>query len=126
MSVSKLLQDQFSFTMAISYMIQFSASIGIRLTLGEGYIGDSIDKPHEDTPHLRHGFHFKRLAQDFNAFRVTMDEMGVPSEATLLKATEDYEALGEYWEQLGGTWGGRFSRPDGGHFSWGEGKRHGK
>ncbi|RAP72898.1 D-alanyl-D-alanine carboxypeptidase family protein [Candidatus Erwinia dacicola] len=29
-----------------------------------------------------------------------------------------YLPLGEYWESLGGTWGGRFkSRPDGNHFS---------
>ncbi|MFQ9337054.1 MAG: M15 family metallopeptidase [Varibaculum sp.] len=32
--------------------------------------------------------------------------------------TEDYLPLGEYWESLGGAWGGRFkSRPDGNHFS---------
>ncbi|HAO1973206.1 TPA: M15 family peptidase, partial [Escherichia coli] len=24
---------------------------------------------------------------------------------------------GEYWESIGGTWGGRFSRADGNHFS---------
>lgn len=28
-----------------------------------------------------------------------------------------YTPLGEYWESLGGTWGGRFTRPDGNHFS---------
>lgn len=33
------------------------------------------------------------------------------------KTTEAYRPLGEYWESLGGTWGGRFSTPDGDHFS---------
>lgn len=32
-----------------------------------------------------------------------------------LTDTEDYKELGEYWESIGGTWGGRFR--DGGHFS---------
>lgn len=33
--------------------------------------------------------------------------------------TEDYRALGEYWESLHTLcrWGGRFSHPDGNHFS---------
>ncbi|MGO3686517.1 MAG: M15 family metallopeptidase, partial [Proteus vulgaris] len=35
-----------------------------------------------------------------------------------LTATSDYKELGEYWESLGGSWGGRFkTRPDGNHFS---------
>lgn len=31
--------------------------------------------------------------------------------------TPAYEPLGEQWEQMGGSWGGRFSKPDGNHFS---------
>jgi hypothetical protein len=30
----------------------------------------------------------------------------------------DYEALGKYWESLGGTWGGRFALRDCVHFEW--------
>ena len=33
----------------------------------------------------------------------------------LFSQTEDYLEAGEYWESIGGSWGGRFS--DGGHFS---------
>ena len=33
----------------------------------------------------------------------------------LLSRSEDYQEVGEYWESIGGSWGGRFS--DGGHFS---------
>lgn len=36
-------------------------------------------------------------------------------EGVYLKNTEDYRTAGEYWESLGGTWGGHFN--DGGHFS---------
>jgi hypothetical protein len=36
-----------------------------------------------------------------------------------LTRTEDYKQLGEYWEGLHPLcrWGGRFSKPDGNHFS---------
>lgn len=30
----------------------------------------------------------------------------------------DYEELGEYWESIGGRWGGRFSFQDCVHFEW--------
>lgn len=30
----------------------------------------------------------------------------------------DYEALGKFWESIGGTWGGRFSFRDCVHFEW--------
>jgi hypothetical protein len=53
-------------------------------------------------------FHYMRLAIDLNLFW----------KGTYLTETADYEVLGEYWESLGGTWGGRFD--DGNHFSWGE------
>lgn len=33
--------------------------------------------------------------------------------------TADYQKLGEFWEDLGGNWGGRFSKLfDPGHFEW--------
>lgn len=37
------------------------------------------------------------------------------SDGVYLEETEDYRELGEYWESLGGNWGGRFR--DGNHFS---------
>ena len=36
--------------------------------MGEGYVGDSINKSSEDTPHIRHGAHFTRLGIDLNLF----------------------------------------------------------
>lgn len=53
--------------------------------------------------------HKKKLAIDINLFK----------DDQYLTATEDHKPLGEYWESLGGSWGGRFS--DGNHYSlaWG-------
>lgn len=49
--------------------------------------------------------HKMRLAVDFNLFR----------EGKFLEGTEDHRPLGEHWESMGGTWGGRFN--DGNHYS---------
>lgn len=49
-------------------LITYAYSKGYEFTLAEGYVGDSINKPSEDTPHLRHGAHFNRLGIDLNLF----------------------------------------------------------
>ena len=46
-----------------------------------------------------------RLAVDFNLFK----------DGKFLQSTDDHKELGEFWEALGGTWGGRFD--DGNHYS---------
>jgi len=53
--------------------------------------------------------HPLRLAQDLNLFR----------KGVWLTRTEDHRELGEWWERLDPVcrWGGRFSRPDGNHYS---------
>lgn len=54
---------------------------------------------------VRNSLHEKRLALDLMLFK----------DGVYLMRTEDYRPLGEQWELMGGTWGGRFS--DGNHFS---------
>ena len=49
--------------------------------------------------------HKVRLALDLNLFK----------DGRYLSATSDHEPLGEYWESIGGAWGGRFD--DGNHYS---------
>lgn len=63
--------------------------------------------------HSPKSYHYFRLAADLNLFR----------DGEYLTHTEDHRPLGERWIELGGTWGGNFKRPDGNHYSWGEGKR---
>ena len=82
---------------------------GYRVTLAEGYVGDSIDKPGEDTPHLRRGTHFLRLGQDLNLWK----------DGVLLTDTESHRPFGEWWEKQDpdARWGGRFSSADGNHYA---------
>jgi hypothetical protein len=49
--------------------------------------------------------HQKWLAMDF----VIVDEQG----NCVWEDVPEYRVLGEYWESLGGTWGGRWSSPAG-------------
>ena len=53
--------------------------------------------------------HCKKLAVDLNLFK----------DGQFLTKTKDYEILGVWWEQQHELcrWGGRFSKPDGCHFS---------
>ncbi len=58
---------------------------------------------------IANSLHCQRLAVDFNLFINGIYQTD----------TAAYKPLGEYWESLGGAWGGRFkSRPDGNHFSF--------
>lgn len=56
---------------------------------------------------ISNSLHTKRLAIDLNLF--INDVYQADSAA--------YRPLGLYWESIGGSWGGRFSKPDGNHFS---------
>jgi hypothetical protein len=64
------------------------------------------------TGHIKGSFHYKRLAIDLNLFK----------NGVYLRKTEDHRFLGEFWESIGGTWGGRFRKKDGNHYSLGEGR----
>lgn len=79
------------------------------ITLAEGYIGDSIDKPTEDTPHKRNGNHFKRLALDINLI--------VQGKMLILGTEKEWVELGIFWENIHPLcrWGGRFG--DSNHLS---------
>lgn len=58
---------------------------------------------------IRTSLHGDRLAIDLNLFKG----------GKWLNKTEDFRQLGEYWESLHpfNAWGGRFTKPDGNHFS---------
>ena len=91
-------QRQRQFTWMIGQLIQWAYQNGYELSFGDAYRDPRV-----------HGEIGKRKsyssAVDFNLFK----------NGKYLTRTEDYQALGEYWESIGGAWGGRFN--DGNHFS---------
>lgn len=90
---------QFKFTKAVSLLIQFADQKGYTLTFGDAWA---------KTGHKKNSKHYSRLAVDFNLFK----------DGVYLNKTSDHQELGEFWESIGGSWGGRFN--DGNHYSWGE------
>ncbi|MPS58907.1 MAG: M15 family peptidase [Pseudomonas sp.] len=100
-------QKQRHFTRLVGLLIEYAYQNGFELTFGDAYRdprlhGEMGVKKSYSSAKSNHKI---RLAVDFNLFK----------DGKYLTATEDYTKLGEYWESLGGCWGGRFN--DGNHFS---------
>jgi hypothetical protein len=89
-------EKQRKFVWMISLLIQRAYEMGYELTLGDAWA---------KTGHKENSNHYIRLAIDLNLFK----------DGKYLDKTEDHRPLGEFWESLGGTWGGHFQ--DGNHYS---------
>ena len=100
-----LRQKQSKFVEMLARLIDFAVGHGYELTLGESFDDDNIG-------HMKNSLHYIRLAQDFNLF----------INGVFQDTTEAHRPLGEYWESIGGSWGGRWG--DGNHYSLGhEGRK---
>lgn len=77
--------------------------------------GYSIVIGQDGLKHMKGSLHFMGLAADLLLYK----------DGKFLDKTEDYKEMGEKWESLDPEccWGGRFSKPDGDHFSIGYGGR---
>ena len=103
-------QDQRDFTKAIATLITWAYEHGYEITFGDAYrdprlhgeFGEKVSYGNAKS------FHKKRLAIDLNLFR----------DGKYLTKTSDHQVLGQMWEAMGGTWGGRFAKKDGNHYSW--------
>lgn len=109
-SIPTLGQAQRQFTRMVADLIIWAYDHGYELTFGEAYRTPEQAALNEKSGKgIANSLHTIRLAVDFNLFR----------HGKFLTGTEDHRPLGEYWESIGGTWGGRFK--DGNHYSlsWG-------
>ncbi|MCP4451389.1 MAG: M15 family metallopeptidase, partial [Planctomycetes bacterium] len=77
---------------------------GYGITMGDAFRDKRCNYGHAKS------LHRQRLAVDINLFVRTPDERW-----DYMALTDDHTELGEYWESLGGSWGGRFD--DGNHYS---------
>ena len=98
----KLREKQSAFVRMTAKLILYASSIGYDFTYGDAYrdprcpYGSKTSKHHD------------RLAVDFNLF----------IDGKYRRDTEAHKPLGEYWESIGGTWGGRFKNKDGNHYEY--------
>lgn len=101
-----LSEKQALFTVMIAKLIFWADEHGYRLTFGEAYrTPEQAAANAKSGKGIKNSLHTHRLAVDFNLFK---------NGVWLTKST-DHQPLGEYWESIGGTWGGRFN--DGNHYS---------
>lgn len=100
-------QKQRKFTHMIGLLIEYAYTHGYELTFGDAYRDPRLHGQFGEKKAYGESFscHKVRLAADFNLFK----------DGVYLDKTEDHKVLGEYWESLGGSWGGRFE--DGNHYS---------
>lgn len=94
-----LREKQSKFAHMVALLILHAEQLGYEITLSWAY------RPHYFGIGHPKSLHGHRLAQDINLFR----------DGEYLENTEAHQRLGEYWESIGGTWGGRFG--DGNHYS---------
>jgi hypothetical protein len=107
MSAMSLGTLQRKHTHMIAQLIMWAYDNGYELTWGDAYrdprvhgqLGEKVGYGHKSSAHKQ------RLAVDLNLFK----------DGQFLTSTEDHRPIGEFWESIGGTWGGRFA--DGNHYS---------
>jgi len=106
-------QKQRKLTRMIAQLIVFAYDNGYELTFGDAYRDPRVhgNVGQKKSYSAASSLHKERLAVDFNLFR----------DGVYLTSTEDHRPLGEFWESIGGTWGGRFN--DGNHYSLEHGGR---
>ena len=105
-----LRQKQSRFARMVARLIDKATDLGFEVTLGDAYRDPRVF----GAPGTKQGYgnprscHKLRLAIDLNLFK----------DGVFLGTTEAHMLLGEWWESMGGAWGGRFSTPDGNHYSF--------
>jgi len=94
-----LREKQSRFARMVAALILQAERMHYQVTLGDAFRADTCSHGHPTS------LHRKRLAIDLNLFK----------EGRYIRTTEGHRPLGEWWESMGGTWGGRFG--DGNHYS---------
>ncbi len=114
-------EKQRKFSLMVARLIDFVYSNGMECTLGEAWRPQMMQDFYFKTgkSKVKYSTHQDRLAIDLNLF---INEKYATN-------PEDYRSSGEYWESIGGRWGGRFGIQkedydkkvgwDSGHFEYG-------
>ena len=97
--MNALTEKQILFSSMIAELLKIAEELEYGVVLGHAYRCDDCKVGKKNS------LHKICLAIDLNLFR----------DDEFLTETKDYTELGEIWEDMGGTWGGRFN--DGNHFS---------
>lgn len=104
--VKTLGDKQREFPLMLAALITWAYEQGYEITLGEAFrTPEQAALNAQNGSGIANSLHTQRLAIDLNLFK----------DGVYLTETADHEPLGKKWEEIGGSWGGRFG--DGNHYS---------
>lgn len=107
-----LRQKQSRFAVMAARLILKAQEMGYEVTFGEAWrTPEQAALNAKKGTGISNSLHGDRLAIDLNLYK----------DGKWLDKTDDHKPLGEWWESIGGTWGGRFK--DGNHYSLAHGGR---
>lgn len=103
----QLREKQHKFCLMLAQLLNKADEMGYTMRIGDAYrdprvFGEMGKKMGYGHPSSCHKI---GLAVDLNLFK----------DGVYITTTEGHKQLGEWWESIGGTWGGRFD--DGNHYS---------
>lgn len=105
------------FTLLIAELIVWAYAQGYELTFGEAQRSAAQAAANAAAGKgISNSLHLKRLAIDLNLFTDSSPEV---DDDVYQDTSEAHRPIGEKWESMHPLcrWGGRFSRPDGNHYS---------
>ena len=106
--MSQLADQQHKFSRMIPFLLTKAFELGYEVTILEcKRTKVQATANAQSGIGISNSLHLISLAVDLALFK----------DGNYLTQFEDYKALGEYWETLGGSWGGRFHNVDSDHFS---------
>lgn len=106
LGMSELRKKQARFSNMAARLILEAQALGFEVTLGEAYRSpEEAARLAKAGKGVKRSLHCDRLAIDLNLFWA----------GALVTDTAGHRPLGEWWESIGGAWGGRFG--DGNHYS---------
>jgi len=111
-----LRQKQSLFARHVALLILQAEKMGYEVTFGEAWrTPEQAARNAASGSGIANSLHTERLAIDLNLFK----------NGHWLSSTEAHRPLGEWWEKQHSLarWGGRFTRPDGNHYSFTHGGR---
>ena len=106
--MSELLNKQQQFSKMLSQFLIWLFANDYEVTFGE--VKRTKEQAEENASKnigILKSLHLISLAVDLNLFK----------NGQFLTDPNDYQLAGEYWESIGGSWGGRFKNVDADHFS---------
>lgn len=99
-------EKQRKFSKMLAELILWAYEQGYEIAIGEVYrTPEQAALNAKKGSGIKNSLHTMCLAADLNLFK----------DDVYLTRTEDHTELGKHWEEMGGSWGGRFG--DGNHYS---------